>query len=159
MLSRLDSAFENMARPLYSVALWPLRLAMAGIFLFHGPGKFMMPEMAAMMGLSQPVWLLVGTAEVLGGTGFIVGGLLPGAAGAVITRLAGLAVIPVMVGAIVMVHWGQWNFVASQTHPMGGMEFQVLILSVAIYALLTGFARVTQKQAYTALRPMGSQQT
>jgi hypothetical protein len=39
---------------------------------------------------------------------------------------------------------------------MGGMEFQVLILSVAIYALLTGFARVTQEQAYAALKPMGS---
>ncbi len=156
MISSLDAAFENMTRPLYGVALWPLRLAMAGIFLYHGLGKFMMPEMAAMMGLSQPLWLLVGTAEVLGGTGFVVGGLLTGAAGAVITRLAGLAVIPVMLGAIVMVHWGQWNFVASETHPMGGMEFQVLILSVAIFALLTGFARVTQEQAYAALKPMGS---
>ncbi len=159
MLSRLDSAFENMTRPTYSVALWPLRLALAGIFLYHGLGKLMMPEMAAMMGLSQPIWLLVAAAEVLGGTGFVVGGLLQGAAGAVITRLAGLAIIPVMLGAIVMVHWGQWNFVASQTHPMGGMEFQVLILSVAIYALLTGFARVTQEQAYTAPKPMGSQRT
>jgi len=156
MLNSLDSAFENMTRPLYSVALWPIRLAMASIFLYHGLGKFMMPEMAAMMGLSHPVWLLVATAEVLGGTGFIVGGLLIGVAGAVITRLAGLAVIPVMLGAIVMVHWGQWNFVASETHPMGGMEFQVLILSVATYALLTGFARVTQQQAYAALKPMGS---
>jgi putative oxidoreductase len=156
MISSLDSAFGNMTRPLHGVALWPLRLAMAGIFLYHGLGKFMMPEMAAMMGLSQPLWLLVGTAEVLGGTGFVVGGLLTGAAGAVITRLAGLAVIPVMLGAIVMVHWGQWNFVSSETHPMGGMEFQVLILSVAIYALLTGFARVTQEQAYAALKPMRS---
>jgi putative oxidoreductase len=159
MLSNLDSAFDNMTRPLHGIAFWPLRLAMAGIFLYHGPGKFMMPEMAGMMGLSQPVWLLVGTAEVLGGAGFIVGGLLPGAAGAAITRLAGLAVIPVMLGAIAMVHWGQWNFVASGTHPMGGMEFQVLILSVAIYALLTGFARVTQEQAYAAPKPMGSQPT
>jgi len=159
MLSGFESAFENMTRPLHGVALWPLRLAMAGIFLYHGLGKFMMPEMAAMMGLSQPVWLLVATAELLGGAGFIVGGLAPGAAGALITRLAGLAVIPVMLGAIVMVHWGQWNFVASATHPMGGMEFQVLILSIATYAFLTGFARVTHEQAYTELKRMGSQHT
>ena len=159
MLIRLESAFEGATGPFYGIALWPLRLAMAGIFLFHGPGKFMMPEMAAMMGLSQPLWLLVGSAEVLGGLGFIVGGLLPGAAGAAVTRLAGLAIIPVMVGAITMVHWGQWNFATSATHPMGGMEFQVLILSVAIYALLTGFARAPQEQVYAAMRPMGSQRT
>jgi putative oxidoreductase len=154
MLSNLNSAFEKVTRPLYGVALWPLRLAMAGIFLYHGPGKLMMPEMAAMMGLSEPVWLLVGTAEILGGLGFIVGGLLPGAAGAAITRLAGLAVMPVMLGAIVMVHWGQWNFAASPTHPMGGMEFQVLILAVAITALLTGFVRVTHEEAYAARTSM-----
>ena len=109
-------------------------------------GKFMMPEMAGMMGLSQPVWLLVGTAEMLGGAGFIVGGVLAKRLGSLITRLAGLAIIPVMLGAIAMVHWGQWDFAPSQTHPMGGMEFQVLILCVAIFALVTGFVPVAKER-------------
>jgi putative oxidoreductase len=54
------------------------------------------------------------------------------------TRLAALATIPVLVGAIVMVHWGQWSFVASETHPMGGMEFQVVLLLMALYFVIRG---------------------
>ena len=101
----------------------------------------MMPAMAGMMGLSVPVWLLVGAAEIAGGAGFIVGGLLSGSNGTLITRLSGLAIIPVMLGAIFMVHWGHWSFMASETHPAGGMEFQVLLLAVSFYALVTGFAQ------------------
>lgn len=145
MTTGLDQAFENATAPCRSIALWPIRLAMAGIFLFHGPGKFMMPGMAEMMGLSVPIWYLVGAAEVAAGAGFLVGGILSGSMGTLITRLSGLAVIPVMLGAIIMVHWGQWNFMASETHPAGGMEFQVLILAVAIYALITGFSNKAVK--------------
>jgi putative oxidoreductase len=145
MTSGLEKAFESATAPCRSFALWPIRLAMAGIFLFHGPGKFMMPGMAAMMGLSVPVWYLVGAAEIAGGAGFIAGGLLSGSIGTLITRLSGLAIIPVMLGAIIMVHWGQWGFMASDTHPTGGMEFQVLILAVAISALITGFSQNTAR--------------
>jgi putative oxidoreductase len=145
MTSGLEKAFENATAPCRSIALWPIRLTMAGIFLFHGPGRFMMPGMAEMMGLSVPVWYLVGAAEVAAGAGFVLGGILSGGTGALITRLSGLAIIPVMLGAIFMVHWGQWNFMASETHPAGGMEFQVLILAVAIYALITGFSSNTTK--------------
>ena len=55
-----------------------------------------------------------------------------------ITRLGGLAVVPVMVGAIAMVHWGQWSFVATETHPMGGMEFQVVLLLMGLYCAVVG---------------------
>lgn len=140
MLIQIETFLDDMTRSLHGVAAWLIRLAMAGIFLYHGPGKFMMPEMADMMGLSQPVWLLVGAAEIAAGLGFLAGGVLSEGTGRLITRLSGLAIIPVMLGAIFMVHWGRWDFTASETHPMGGMEFQVLILSVAIYALVTGFS-------------------
>ena len=120
------------------IAHWPIRLAMAGIFIFHGAGKVMMPAMAAMMGMSETVWMLLGAVEAAAGLGFIVGGLKQGDLGILLTRLSGLAIIPIMIGAIYMVHWPQWSFVVSATHPMGGMEFQVLILSVAIYAFVTG---------------------
>jgi putative oxidoreductase len=43
-----------------------------------------------------------------------------------------------MIGAIVMVHWGQWSFVATDTHPMGGMEFQVVLLLMGLYYLVRG---------------------
>ena len=54
------------------------------------------------------------------------------------TRLAALATIPVLIGAIVLVHWGQWSFVATETHPMGGMEFQVVLLLMALYFVIRG---------------------
>ena len=54
------------------------------------------------------------------------------------TRLAGLAAAPVMMGAIAMVHWPQWSFAPSESHPMGGMEFQVTMLCIAIYFMVTG---------------------
>ena len=143
MMSGLNKALENATAPCRSIALWPIRLTMAGIFIFHGVGKLMMPAMAAMMGLSEPIWYVVGLAEIAGGAGFLIGGALSGATGTLITRLAGLAIIPVMLGAIFMVHWGQWAFMPSETHPAGGMEFQVLILAVSIYALITGFSQST----------------
>ena len=45
---------------------------------------------------------------------------------------------PVLMGAIAMVHWPRWAFTPSETHPMGGMEFQVTLLCLAIYFMLTG---------------------
>ena len=37
-----------------------------------------------------------------------------------------------------MVHWGQWHFAASETHPMGGMEFQFTLLMIALYFVIVG---------------------
>lgn len=145
MTSGLEKTLESATAPCRGIALWPIRLTMAGIFIFHGVGKLMMPAMAAMMGLSEPIWYVVGLAEIAGGAGFVLGGILSGGTGTLITRLAGLAIIPVMLGAIFMVHWGQWGFMPSETHPAGGMEFQVLILAVSFYALVTGFAQNTAR--------------
>ena len=84
----------------------------------------------------MPVAALVTFAELAGGVGIIVGAFTND----LITRLAALAIVPVMLGAIFMVHWGQWNFVASESHPMGGIEFQAVLLLIALYFLVTGNA-------------------
>ncbi len=54
------------------------------------------------------------------------------------TRIGAALNVPVMIGAIAMVHWGQWNFVPSATHPMGGFEFQAVLLLVMLYFVITG---------------------
>ncbi|MCP3881508.1 MAG: hypothetical protein GY701_24440, partial [Sulfitobacter sp.] len=46
--------------------------------------------------------------------------------------------VPVLLGAIVLVHWGRWNFVPTPDFPMGGMEFQVTLMLVALYLIVTG---------------------
>jgi putative oxidoreductase len=116
-------------------AHWLLRAAFAGVFIFHGLGKLLdLSGFAGMMGLSIPIAVLVALAEVAGGFGIVIGAFTKD----FVTRLAGLAIIPVMLGAIFMVHWGQWSFMASDTHPAGGMEFQVVLLLIATYFLITG---------------------
>ena len=116
-------------------AHWLLRIGLAGVFLYHGIGKVMdLGGFSQMMGLSTPVAALVTLAEVAGGAGIIVGAFTND----LITRLAGLAMAPVLLGAIFMVHGPRWNFVPAEGYPMGGMEFQVVLLLTALFFLVTG---------------------
>ncbi|MCW5586077.1 MAG: DoxX family protein [Chromatiales bacterium] len=117
--------------------LWFIRIPFALTFAGHGAGKLLMPTASAqMLDLPIPLVVLVGVAEVLAGVGAVVGGIERAPRRALIDRLTGLAAAPVLLGAIALVHWPRWSFVASDTHPMGGMEFQVLLLGVALYLLL-----------------------
>ena len=123
--------------------LWFIRLPFAVTFAGHGAGKLLMPAASAQM-LDLPISLtvLVGVAEVLAGIGAVVGGIERAPRRALIDRLTGLAAVPVLLGAILLVHWPRWSFVASDSHPLGGMEFQVLLLGVALYLLLGSSRRV-----------------
>ena len=116
-------------------AHWLLRIGLASVFIFHGIGKAMaLGGFAQMMGLPTPVAALVTLAELAGGVGIIVGAFTND----LITRLAGLAIAPVMLGAIFMVHWGRWNFTSAEGFPMGGMELQVVVLFTALFFLVMG---------------------
>ena len=120
---------------------WLIRIPFAITFIAHGAGKLIMPVASAeMLGLPLALSVLVGIAEILAGIGAIVGGIEKAPHHALVDRLAGLAAAPVLLGAIAMMHWPRWSFVASESHPMGGMEFQVLLLGVALY-LLSGRAQ------------------
>ena len=119
-------------------AHWLLRIALASVFLFHGFGKVAnVAGFAEMMGLPLLVAGLVTFAEVAGGLGIIIGGFSK----ELITRLAALAIIPVLLGAIVMVHAPRWSFAPAEGFPMGGMEFQVVLLLIATYFLIMGNAQ------------------
>ncbi len=122
-------------------AHWLLRIGLAGVFLFHGIGKVMdVWAFAQMSGLPTAVAALVTLAELAGGVGIIVGAFTND----LITRLAGLAMTPVMLGAVFMVHWGRWNFTPAEGFPMGGMELQVVVLLTALFFLVMGNAGLTR---------------
>lgn len=122
-------------QPLMKHAHWLLRLSLAAVFLYHGAGKFpMLQQMADMMKMSVFMVLMVALAETGGALLILIGGFTKDW----VTRLGAILLIPVMLGAIFMVHWGQWSFMASETHPMGGMEFQVVLLSIQLYFLIKG---------------------
>lgn len=122
-------------------AHWLLRIALASVFIFHGWGKVMnLGGFSEMLGLSTTVVALVAFAELAGGIRIIAGAFTKD----LITRLSGLALVPVLLGAIFMVHWGRWNFVPAEDFPMGGMEFQVVLLLMALYFLVMGNAGVNR---------------
>jgi len=91
--------------------------------------------MATMLNMSVIIIYLIATVEIIGAFLIIIGGLFKNR---LATRLAGLLLGTIMLGAISLVHWGQWGFVATTSHPMGGMEFQVTLLLIALYFLVTG---------------------
>ena len=122
--------------------IWFVRLPFAIVFAGHGAGKLLMPAASAeMLGLPVALSLLVGLAEVLAGIGAVVGGVERAPHRVLVDRLTGLAAAPVLIGAIAMVHWPLWSFVATESHPMGGMEFQVVLLGIALYLALGARAR------------------
>jgi len=122
-----------------SKAHWLLRIALASVFIYHGVLKLANLEgFAQMLPISYIQVLLVALAETGGGLLLLVGGFSSNRISDLATRVGAALNIPVMIGAIVMVHWGQWNFLPSETHPMGGIEFQVVLLLLMLDLLITG---------------------
>ncbi|MCW4148934.1 DoxX family protein [Halomonas sp. 18H] len=122
-------------------AHWLLRLGLASVFIFMGIDKFMGSGIAAFsatMSLPLILGVLVAPGEI--GTGLLVvlGGLMKSRLGDLITRLGALGMVPILLGAIFMVHWGQWHFMSTASHPLGGMMFQVTLAMMAIYLLAKG---------------------
>jgi len=118
-------------------AHWLLRIAIASVFIYMGIDKFLgggIEMFAQMMDLPYLIALLVALAEIGAGVFVIVGAL----SNDWISRLGAAMTVPVLLGAIVMEHWGQWHFMATPTHPLGGMMFQVTLLFVALYILIRG---------------------
>jgi len=85
-----------------NLAIWIIQILLALEFLFSGGMKFVTPieEMTKQMPL--PAWFLyfIGVAEVLGGLGLILPGLV--GIGSGLTPLAAAALVVLMIGACVV---------------------------------------------------------
>jgi putative oxidoreductase len=108
---------------------WGLRLSLAATFLYHGWGKFPIDAFSQAMGMPLPMAWAVALAELAGGTALIVGAF----GKEILTRLGGLIVIVIMIGAIALVH--AKNGFNSMN---GGMEFQLLMLVTGLYFFAKG---------------------
>jgi uncharacterized membrane protein YphA (DoxX/SURF4 family) len=89
-------------------ALWIVQVLLAALFLFAGGMKLVMPieEMTKQMPMPGAFLRFIGVAELLGGLGLILPGLLrirPG-----LTPLAAAGLVVIMVGATVLTlkTWG-----------------------------------------------------
>ena len=120
-------------------AHWLLRIALASVLVFHGVLKLTNLEMfAQMLPISYAEVVLVGLAETGGGLLILLGGMSNRKVFDLATRIGAALNIPVVIGAIAIVHWGRWNFVPSESHPMGGFEFQAVLLLIMLFLLVTG---------------------
>lgn len=111
---------------------WLPRFSFASIFIYHGTGKFPMAPMMA-EGMGMPVFMiyLLGAMETVAGIFILVGAF----GRELLTRLAGLMISVVMLGAIFMVHLKNgWNGVSMEQ----GAELQVFVFAVAVYFLFKG---------------------
>ncbi|MGI9206310.1 MAG: DoxX family protein [Woeseiaceae bacterium] len=136
-------------------AHWLLRLALASVFVFHGVLKFQNLEgFAQMLPITYLQTVLVALAETAGGLLVLLGGFRRDAVSDFATRLGAAINIPVLIGAIYLVHWGRWNFVPTESHPMGGFEFQAVLLLVSLFVVITG----NQGIAASSLRVDGNRQ-
>ena len=132
-------------------AHWLLRIGLVSVFLYHGILKFTnLQGFATMLPITYLEVVLVALANV-GSVLVILGGFRSDALSDWLTRIGAAFNIPVMIGAITLVHWGRWNFVPTETHPMGGMEFQVLLTMVMLYLVITGNSGLRPSPA--AVRP------
>lgn len=127
--------------PRASWAHWLLRGAMASVFLYTGADKFAgsgIQGFAQIMDLPWIIALAVALGEIAAGALILLGGLIAGPVGDATTRLGALFAVPILLGAIFMEHWGQWHFMATPSHPLGGMMFQVTLVLIALYLMAKG---------------------
>jgi len=128
-------------------AHWLLRIALASVLLFHGLLKFTDLEgFTQMLPISYLEVVLVALAEAGGGLLILLGGFRNDRLSDLATRIGAALNIPVLVGAIAIVHWGRWNFVPTESHPLGGFEFQAVLLLVTLYLVVTGNRGIADNQ-------------
>ena len=110
-------------------ALWIVQVLLAVLFLFAGGIKLVSPPESLTGPVPMPIWFLrfIGVAEVLGGIGLVLPGLLgirPG-----LTPLAALGLVIIMIGATVV-------------SLMGGLISVALIsLAVGLLAAFVAYGR------------------
>lgn len=133
-----DTRFRVWANNVPIGAHWFLRIAFASVFIFMGFNKFTtLEEFSAMMDLSVTTSFIVAFFEAAAGILILVGGTRTEFADNA-SRAAGLLILPVLIGAIWRVHAGRWDFGPTEAFPMGGAEFQTLLIAIGLFFVLRG---------------------
>jgi len=121
---------KNVLDKLAPNAHWLLRLALGAVFIYHGAQKFSnLAGTADMLHMPFIVATLVACAEFFGGV-FVIGGAFTKD---IVTRLGGLFISIVMLGAFFLVHINNGFEVGK-----GGFEFVMTLFAIAMYFVLKG---------------------
>lgn len=109
-----------------------LKLIMSIVFIYHGVTKNA-SEFANAMNLSTTLAFLVMFAEISAGLGYLLSIFKPSLTflGLTLAQWASIAVVPVLVGAIILVHSKNGFNVMNN-----GFEYQLVLIFVATYVFL-----------------------
>jgi len=127
--------FERTARALPQVnfAHWLLRLPLAAVALQQGMSKFpLSADAASGFGLPLALWGLAAIGEIAVGVMLILGGLIRGGSGDLMTRLAGAGLAVIVAGVIYVAYW------APPLDLLMFNQFQLLLLGGGLYLALAG---------------------
>jgi|TARA_B100001142_G_scaffold50863_1_gene48190 putative oxidoreductase len=137
-MEKLNNFLEKLANPLMGFADWIIRIGLGVSFFLHGFGKLPVDASGWLASnLGYPVALMVAWGEVLAGLGVILGGLLSGAIGNLITRLSGGAIGIIMIGAITIAH-SNWGIFFGERGSVLFASEQLFLLLLGIYFAIKG---------------------
>ena len=112
-MRKLDNILESIAKPFITNYTMVVKIGLGISFILHGTQKFPLPPKMAgwfeSMGYNFPelITSAVALGEVFAGAGIIIGGLISGHIGNLISRISGGAVIVIMIVALWIAH-SQW---------------------------------------------------
>jgi len=120
-------------------SIWLLRLGLGVAFFLHGFEKFPLPPESmtnwfTKLGFAFPelTTSAVAIGEVGGGLGIILGGLVKGHVGNIITKVSGGAVVVIMIGAFTIAH-SDWFFTSRLF-----MSEQIFLFILGSFFLIRG---------------------
>lgn len=133
---------QSMSEKIKSISFMIIRLTLGVGFFLHGYGKLPLPpEKLSIwfesMGMFAPeiIATLVAIGEIAGGIGIILGGLIKGKFGDLLTRLSALLIFIIMIGAFYIAH-PDW-FINKKLF----MSEQIYIFILSIFFLVNGNKR------------------
>lgn len=117
-------------------AHWLLRLPLALVLLQQGFDKVpLSTDMAAGFGLPLALWGLAAFGEIAAGILLLVAGLMRGALGNLLTRVAGAGLAVIVLGVLIVAYGG------TPADWLMFNQFHVLLMAGGLYFALTGGRR------------------
>ena len=138
-MNSINKLFETVFSPLAPFSLWIVRFTLGVSFFLHGWGKLPLPPTKLIawfesIGMVAPELIanLVALGEIGAGAGILLGGILKGNIGNIITRVSALGITIIMIGAFYFAH-PDWFI-----HAKLFMSEQIFLFVLALFFLING---------------------
>ena len=133
-MKSIDNIMNAIMSHFYHLLPWLLRLGLGISFIFHGLGKFPLPpqKLIDYFGFSPELASFVAISELGAGILLILGGVLKGHVGNLVTRFAAGVIVIVMTFAFILAH-SDW-FIT----PKLFMSEQIFLMIIGLYFFIKG---------------------